>query len=391
MTIKGINTIDNMTNYQFTKMYKECADHYVHEYETYVAKVEQADPHVLRRLNSFTENHRLDIEEFDEVALNDIVTSYLENAGTTIINIYNPYNKEITFQVCDLNADGVNIEWGDGTCERSVDLENFRGILSHKYEENGDGFYRITINGPFKLEMVKSSDGYFVDKHYVYYQIVNWGNMALTSYSFESCFASTRYKLKIDISAKDSPALSTCLSHLFAGSMVIKGGRWNISNWDVSKVTDMSHMFQGTVNFDGLGLDAWDVSSVTNMNQMFFESVHFNGDLSRWDVRNVTDMSYMFEGAFAFQGGDLSGWDVSSVTNMSNMFCEALSFNGDLSRWDVSSVTNMSDMFHKALNFNGDLSRWDVSSVTNMGYMFKEACSFNGDISRWRHKQVGCE
>ena len=38
----------------------------------------------------------------------------------------------------------------------------------------------------------------------------------------------------------------------------------------------------------------WDVSKVTDMNSMFYYAKSFNGDISNWDVSNVTDMSNMF-------------------------------------------------------------------------------------------------
>jgi surface protein len=38
------------------------------------------------------------------------------------------------------------------------------------------------------------------------------------------------------------------------------------------------------------------------------------GDLSEWDVSNVTNMNDMFAFAWSFNG-DLSEWNVSKVTN----------------------------------------------------------------------------
>ena len=115
---------------------------------------------------------------------------------------------------------------------------------------------------------------------------------------------------------------------------------------------------------------------------MFFDATSFNGDISEWDVSGVTDMSGMFGSATSFNG-DISPWDVSGVTDMSGMFFDANSFNGDISEWDVSGVTGMHEMFHGARSFNSDLSPWDVSGVTDMYTMFAYADSFNGDISEW--------
>merc|ERR1712100_851961 len=131
----------------------------------------------------------------------------------------------------------------------------------------------------------------------------------------------------------------------------------DISNWDVSKVTDMSLMFKYTP-FNG-DLSKWDVSKVTNMNTMFYSASSFNGDLSKWDVSKVWGMSGMFEDSDF--NGDLSKWDVSKVTSMYRMFLGS-KFNGHLSKWDVCSVTDMHDMFASS-QFNGDLSKWNVSRL----------------------------
>ena len=107
----------------------------------------------------------------------------------------------------------------------------------------------------------------------------------------------------------------------------------------------------------------------------------FNSDLSNWDVSSVTNMASMFHSASLFEG-DLSKWDVSSVTNMANMFHSASAFNSDLSKWEVFSVTDMSFMFQSASSFNGDLLKWDVSSVTTMVNMFNGASSFKQTLCR---------
>ena len=76
-----------------------------------------------------------------------------------------------------------------------------------------------------------------------------------------------------------------------------------------------------------------------------------HGSITDWDVSRVTDMSDAFATAKHFTG-DLSKWDVSSVTSMFRMFKRATSFNGDVSRWDLSRVTSMSQMFMSAASFN---------------------------------------
>ncbi len=55
----------------------------------------------------------------------------------------------------------------------------------------------------------------------------------------------------------------------------------DISNWDVSKVTDMSNMFLGAGSFNQ-PLNSWNVGNVTNMNYMFYAAGNFNQPLSNW-------------------------------------------------------------------------------------------------------------
>ena len=167
----------------------------------------------------------------------------------------------------------------------------------------------------------------------------------------------------------------TDMSGMFDGADKFNG---NLSSWDVSSVTDMTSMFSGTKSFRG-DISGWDISGVTDMSYMFLTS-HFNGDISGWDVSSVEDMGGMFR--YASFNGDISGWDVSSVSDMHDMFSFS-DFNSDISGWDVSSVEDMREMFFAASSFKSDISGWDISGVTDMSEMFMEATSFNGDLSSW--------
>ena len=157
----------------------------------------------------------------------------------------------------------------------------------------------------------------------------------------------------------------------------------DISNWNVSSVTNMLEMFASCDFNQDIG--NWDVSSVTNMSDMFSYAYNFNQDIGSWDVSSVTDMSYMFSASDFNQ--DISNWNVSSVTDMSGMFNKT-DFNHDISSWDVSSVTSMVTMFRRNSYFNQDISSWDVSSVTDMAAMFYDAYDFNQDISSWNVSSV---
>ncbi|UXX80682.1 BspA family leucine-rich repeat surface protein [Reichenbachiella carrageenanivorans] len=261
----------------------------------------------------------------------------------------------------DTNNDGTvdendvafsySVDWGDGSTDTNV----YTGPASHTYSVAGD--YQISITGTFPRirckavgEQIQSIDQW---------GDIKWENM------YQAFFSCTN----LIYAATDAPDLSnvTDLGSMFGYSTKFNG---DLSNWDVSGVTDMSGMFAGTsFNSD---LNTWDVSSVTDMGHMFVDASSFKSDVSSWDVSSVTTMIYMFYNATSFNG-DVSSWDVSSVTKMDFMFYNATSFNSDLNNWDVSKVTSMGEMFSKASSFNGDLSSWDLSAVNNLWKMFYNA------------------
>ena len=113
-----------------------------------------------------------------------------------------------------------------------------------------------------------------------------------------------------------------------------------------------------------------------NRDKGIFEEIKFKYiDISDWDVSSVTNMLSMFCRCNTLKSvGDISYWDVSKVTNMSIMFynCNALKIVGDISGWNVSKVTDMSRMFYECKSFNQDISKWDVSNVRHHNYMFEK-------------------
>ena len=102
-------------------------------------------------------------------------------------------------------------------------------------------------------------------------------------------------------------------------------------------------------------------------------------DISDWNVSNVTNMAYMFFNCEKLESiVDISSWDVSKVTNMAYMFTGCTNLNQDISDWSVSLVTDMQYMFFGCENFNQDLSKWDVSSVTDKLGIFYRSGIKNG-------------
>lgn len=158
----------------------------------------------------------------------------------------------------------------------------------------------------------------------------------------------------------------------------------HINYWNVSNVTDMSHLFEYySIN---VYINDWDVSNVTNMEEMFSQS-DINSPLDKWDVSSVKNMSGMFMNSLFNQ--PIENWDVTSVTDMSFMFSESI-FDCKLNNWDVSNVENMIFMFSGS-KFNKPLNKWNVENVKEMDAMFYDS-SYTYDYTMWKlHPDVNAD
>ena len=232
------------------------------------------------------------------------------------------------------------IDWGDGVIQ-----VNQTGDATHAYATAGT--YTVKISGDFPRIYFNGSG----DKTAIL-TIEQWGEIEWTSMevAFSGCS-------NLTYNATDAP--------------------------DLSNVTTMRAMFQGTPSFDAIDLTAWNVSTITDMSYLFSGATVFNGDISNWDVSKVTDMTAMLRYTDAFNQ-DVSNWNTSSLGNAVEMFAFARSFNQDVSNWDISGLSSTLNMFDGASSFNQNLGDWDMSNVTiAIGMLDSTALSIENYDSTW--------
>lgn len=181
------------------------------------------------------------------------------------------------------------------------------------------------------------------------------------------------------------PRNITNLSNAFYGFAELED--INISNWDVSNVTNMSNMFSGCTYFNH-SLNDWDVSNVIDMSNMFLDCSFFNKPLNKWNVSNVKDTSGMFKNC-TFFNSSLANWQLTSLVNATFMFGYCKNFNQNLNTWKVSpKLKVMTSMFDTCTIFNSPLSTWDTSGVTSMNRTFSECANFNQPLNSWKVSSV---
>ena len=120
----------------------------------------------------------------------------------------------------------------------------------------------------------------------------------------------------------------------------------DFSNFNSSKVTDMTEMFNKCSKLKSVNFKKSDTSNVITMECMFCNTPITSLDLSSLDTSKVEKMSYMFYNCPDLKEIDLSNFKTNSVTSMENMFNSAKSLISlDLSKFNTSSVKKMNYMF----------------------------------------------
>ena len=160
----------------------------------------------------------------------------------------------------------------------------------------------------------------------------------------------------------------TTMENAFAGCSNLVINATDTPN--LSLVTNMSFMFEGTTNLEDLKdkIGNWNIETVENLTGVFKDS-GFNENINNWNVSNVRFMDSLFEGASNYNQ-PLNNWTTTSLEYANAVFREAINFNQPLKNWNMSLVKEIGQVFLFAESFSQDLSSWDISNVTEISQIF---------------------
>lgn len=143
----------------------------------------------------------------------------------------------------------------------------------------------------------------------------------------------------------------------------------NLAEIDTCKIKNMSGLFKNVSRHSISGIGEWNVSNVTDMSHMFDRFKTFEEDLSKWDVSNVKDFSGMFYTA-SIVTSDFRNWKLRPKADLSYMFHNCETFNLEkLPQIPASAITTsmFGDSRTRQVNekkrFN--VCHLDIYSITN--------------------------
>ena len=247
------------------------------------------------------------------------------------------------------------------------------------YEEGEPTTLHLTANEPDKS--VYSESGPY-----------NWGHGIQSLEPVEGGGANnTGHELTIKRIIIDDKIIAKSCTYFFFGFTYVEIIE-NMSNLDISNVTDMSYMFQGCSSLTSIDVSNFNTSKVTDMRSMFGWCGSLTSiDLSSFNTQNVTDMSGMFELCGSLTSLNLGSFNTSNATNMSSMFSNCSSLTSiNLSSFNTSKVINMSCIFASCSSLTSlDLSNFDTSNVKSLHQMFAGCSSLTSlDLSNFNTESV---
>ncbi len=298
-----------------------------------------------------------------------------------------------TFTIGSWGYMNAKIDWGDGNGFINNPATNqpyTSYINSFTYPTTGQTeIYRVKIRENDTETFNGWRFGQYGNKDRVR-KIIAWGSQIATTYS--KAFQGTNLNktgftntLPVDANGKvTKPTWVTSITNFsiaFAQCNMPANADW--SNWASGvAATNLSSMFSGNANFTCTGLSNWDLSKVTNISG-FVSGTAFNSDISGWDLQSCTSASSLFSST-PFNHPSISNLNLYNITTITTMFSGCTAFNQDIDTkvvgtgadaylaWDTANVNDMHGCFNGATSFNYSIGKWkiDLTSLRGLASFF---------------------
>jgi len=199
-------------------------------------------------------------------------------SNSNLVLTLGPVNNNTTIKLAFTlgMSDNAVINWGDSTNDTTITNVS-TSIVTHTYVS---GTYTITISG-----QLTGFNGFYDNNSGANYliEINSWGSLGLINLD-SACNNIPDIPIPTNI-----PNTVKSTRRMFENSFY---NRSDISTWDVSRITDMSYMFNNS--FFNKDISQWFITSVVDvsMNYMFVGEPPFTQDLSRWNVISTKRTSF---------------------------------------------------------------------------------------------------
>jgi len=192
--------------------------------------------------------------------------------------------------------------------------------------------------------------------------VTGWSLPNLTS--LEYTFSSLPVATIIGIDTWETSSSLLNMGHTFNATSL--DGTLDISNFDMSGVTNMNFAFFNSTQIDTIVLGAT-TSALVDLDRAFEQCsqlVTVNTEVI--NTSGLTTLNNVFEDCILLESIDVSGWDVSGVTSAQRTFINnnAMDTLG-VGSWNTSALANVTNMFRNCGQLDDlAIDSWDVTALT---------------------------
>lgn len=302
--------------------------------------------------------------------------SLFQNLGNNTINGCVLKGQNLDFSVSTAMSSilnnahlGLGTDIRNWTLKASGTISLLSGMRNLKMK---GGTWQLDLSGWSNTQAISSLSEFLRYSTFTSLNLTGWDLSGVGSFS--RCFDSMSQLTEIVGLSSITLSSATTLSYAFNNCSRLVFDNHNFgANWGpgLSNCTQMNNMFYNAgSNTSSVAPDVsnWDVSSVTNMAAMFYNmSATTLPDTSSWTPTSLQDCSLMFQLSNLPGTIDMTSWSTPALTNMRAMFRDAKATTAFTGTMDFSSVTNMSTFMYNSSNqeFIIDLFA-DFSSITSL-------------------------